>query len=220
MVTVNVNNQKFRVPERFTLEEWVKLQQWDFDNHKHWPKILEAVTGISSTTFEQAEEESLILFMGFIIAAMNKRQPTDMIGLNTLKFGQFIDLDCFISLGIDKYMDKMLEILEVETPWATEALWAIEQFIMFRTSIYRKYQDLFGLEDKDFEGQNNDEPTDPMAVSKGWYNIIVDLANNDLLKMDEVTEEPVDKALTFLQVKKERALKEAANMRKIKQGIR
>ena len=217
MVTVKVNDERIKIPERFRLEEWTKLQQWDFDNPKHWPIIIETVTGLDRNLISDAEEESLILFMGFIISAMNKRQATSMKNLHDLNFGQFIDLDCFISLGIDKYMDKMLEILEVETPWATEALWAIEQFIMFRQSVYRKYKDLFGLEDTDFDADADLEPVDPMAVSRGWYALIVDLANNDLLRLDRVTEEPLEKTLTFLQLKKEKALKEAQEMRKTKQ---
>ena len=220
MVTVKVNEDKVQIPDRFTLEEWTRLQVWDFDNPKHWPSIIESVTGVSADLLREAEEESLILFIGFIVSAMNKRQPTSSKNLQDIKFGEFIDLDCFISLGIDKYMDKMLEILEVETPWATEALWAIEQFIMFRQSVYRKYKDLFGLEDRDFEGDADLEPVDPMAVSRGWYAIIVDLANNDLLRLDAVTEEPLEKALTFLQLKKEKAIKEAQEIRKIKQTQR
>ena len=220
MVTVNVNNKKVQIPERFTLEEWTKLQQWDFDNPKHWPIIIESVTGVDADLLRQAEEDSLILFIGFIIAAMNRRQPVEIRSMTELNFGQFIDLDCFVSLGIDKYMDKMLEILGVDTLWAPQALWAIEQFIMFRQSVYRKYKDLFGLDDRDFDDTETLEPVDPMAVSRGWYAVIVDLANNDLLRIDLVTEEPLDKALTFLQLKKEKAIKEANEIRKIKQTNR
>lgn len=221
MVTAKINDKKVQIPERFTLEEWTILQRWDFDNPKHWPRILEFVTKIDYKIFEMAEEDSLILFIGFVINAMNQRQYVESKNLNDLKFGHFVDLDCFISLGIDKYIDKMLEILEVETIWASEALWVIEQFIMFRTSIYRKYKDLFGLEDKDFEqwSEGQEEP-DPMSVSRGWYTIIIELAHKDILKIDAVTAEPLEKVLTFLQVKKEKELKEAANMRKIKNQAR
>jgi hypothetical protein len=221
MVTVNINNEKIQIPERFTLEEWTKLQQWDFNNNNHWPRILEVVSEINYKVFEEAEEESLILFISFIITAMNRRDLVECGDLNSLTFGEFVDLDCFISLGIEKYIDKMLPILKVDTIWASEALWSIENFIKFRTSIYRKYKELFGLEDKDFEEwSESQEQPDPMSVSRGWYNIIVDLANGDILKIDSITAEPLEKVLTFLSIKKEKQLKEAANMRKIKNNTR
>lgn len=214
MVTANINDNKVRLPERFTIEEWLELQRWDFANPAHWPHVLETITKLDKETFVNANEESLQLFMGFIIASVNRRQVLELPDFNTINFGQFVDLDCFISLGIDKHIYKMLEILGVETQWASEALWTIEQYIQWRQSIYRKYAGLFDLNEK---GYSEDTDTiDPMAVSRGWYEIITDLAGFDILKMDLVTEEPLEKVLTFLQIKKEKALKEAQEIRKIR----
>tara|TARA_R110000868_G_scaffold278781_1_gene538893 strand:+ start:235 stop:891 length:657 start_codon:yes stop_codon:yes gene_type:complete len=214
MVTANINDNKVRLPERFTIEEWLELQRWDFANPTHWPHVLETITKLDKETFVNANEESLQLFMGFIIASVNRRQVLELPDFNTINFGQFVDLDCFISLGIDKHIYKMLEILGVETQWASEALWTIEQYIQWRQSIYRKYAGLFDLNEKGYS--EDTDPIDPMAVSRGWYEIITDLAGFDILKMDLVTEEPLEKVLTFLQIKKEKALKEAQEIRKIR----
>lgn len=216
MVKANVNGQKINIPERFTIDEWVKLQKYDFDAPVQWPHILSAITNISVDVFQSADEESLQLFMGFIISAMNQRARVELPDFNTLNFGQFVDLDCFISIGIDKHIKEMLTILDVDTPFAPQALWSIEQFIKWRASVLRQYSQLFGLNDKDFEDfadQHEDE--DPMAVSRGWYNVIVELAGDDILKMDQITEEPLDKVLTFLQIKKEKAIAEAQEARKL-----
>ena len=48
------------------------------------------------------------------------------------------------------------------------------------------------------------------------YQVIVDLAGEDVLKMDLVTEEPLHKVLTFLQIKKERAVAAAEQARQIR----
>jgi hypothetical protein len=148
MVTANVNGTAVKIPDRFTVDEWVSLQKWDFDIHVQWPYILEHITEIDNAIYKKANPESLILFIGFVVSSVNKRQRIDLPDFNNLKFGQFVDLDCFISLGIEKHLNLMLEVLGIDTPWASEALWAIEQYIKWRTTIYRKYQQLFGLNDR------------------------------------------------------------------------
>tara|TARA_R110001592_G_scaffold121843_1_gene327926 strand:+ start:408 stop:563 length:156 start_codon:yes stop_codon:yes gene_type:complete len=45
--------------------------------------------------------------------------------------------------------------------------------------------------------------------------VIMELADNNILRMDEVTEEPLQKTLTFLQIQKELKIKEAMEARKI-----
>jgi hypothetical protein len=218
MVTANIDGQAFKIPERFTLQEWRQLQKWDFDNPDHWPLILESITGMPSTLFEQAEEESLILFIGFVVAAMNRRQHVQLPEFDKLMFGQFVDLDCFLSLGVETHCQAILDVLNSDVQWASEALNIIEQYIMWRTTIYRKYQQLFGLNDKDFSNDtesDEDYIVDPSEVSRGWYAVIVELADSDILKMDRVTEEPLEKVLTFLQIKKAKDAAEAQAARNI-----
>jgi len=217
MITVNVNETKWRIPERVTITEWVALQQWDFATEAHWPYIINTISHIPTEEFLDADPSSMQLFMGFLIGAVNKRTLKQHPDFNSLNFGKFVDLDCYMSLGVEKHIGDILEVLEVNTPWADEALAVIEQFIKWRNTIYKQYKNLFGLEDKDFEeAAEADDMFNPKEVSRGWYNVIVDLANEDVLKMDAVTEEPLHKILTFLQIKKEKALAEAQEARKIR----
>ena len=217
MITVSVNETKWRIPERVTISEWIDVQKWDVTNETHWPYVIQAISGIPADEFTNAEEDSMQLFMGFVISAVNKRTLNHQPDFNSLNFGEFVDLDCFIALGIEKHIDDILSVLKVDTPWANEALVVIEQFIKWRNTIYKQYKSLFGLEDKDFEeGLPSDEAYDPREVSRGWYQVIVDLAGEDVLKMDLVTEEPLHKVLTFLQIKKERAVAAAEQARQIR----
>ena len=215
MVTAKINDKAVVIPERFTVSEWVELQQLGFDSSQQWPLILEKVTGVDALQFKEADEEAVELFMSFISVAMNERKAVELPDFNGINFGQFVDLDCYISLGIEKHLQIMLDVLEVDTPWAPNALYIIESYIKWRTSIYRKYKDLFGLKDTDFQpgAEGDAEDFNPMDVSRNWYTIIVELAGEDILKMDRVTEEPLEKVLTFLQIKKEKALKEAQEAR-------
>jgi hypothetical protein len=217
MVKVNVNNTKWNIPDRITTKEWVALQKWDITQEAHWSHIINEIVQVPIEDLQDAEEESLQLFIGFLIGAINKRTLKHSPNFNTLTFGQFVDLDCYMSLGIEKHIDEILKILEVDTPWSDEALAIIELFIQWRSTIYKQYKTLFGLDDKDFEEIDPDAVRnfDPKDVSRAWYQVIVELALEDVLKMDLITDEPLHKILTFLQIKKEKALKEAMATRKI-----
>ena len=213
-VTVNINDKKWEIPTRVTIEEWKDLQQWEFTNQAHWPWIVSTISSFDAKEFDNADPDSMQLFIGFLIAACNKRTLKVQPDFNQLKFGQFVDLDCFLALGVEKNITQILEILGVDTPWADEALAVIDQYLKWRATIYKQYSQLFGLNNK--EGlPNDDEFYDPKEVARGWYMVIMELANHNILKMDEVTEEPLQKTLTFLQIQKELKIKEAMEARKI-----
>ena len=99
MVTARVNGKAVKIPQRFTVQEWIGLQRWDFDAPVQWPHILEQITLIPQETFRNADEESLQLFMGFVISSMNSRQRVELPDFNKLTFGQFVDMDCFMTLS-------------------------------------------------------------------------------------------------------------------------
>ena len=217
MIKVNVNKTKWNIPERITIKEWVALQKWDVTNSLHYPYIINEVIQIPLEDLKDAEEDSLQLFIGFLIGAINKRTLVHQVDFNKLTFGEFVDLDCYMSLGIEKHIDDVLEILEVDTPWSDEALATIDQYIKWRNTVYKQYKNLFGLDDQDFEqdAEESAKAFNPKEVSRGWYTVIVDLAQNDVLKMDAIAEEPLQKILTFLQMKKEKVEKEALQTRKL-----
>ena len=213
-VTVNINDKKWEIPTRVTIEEWKDLQQWEFTNQAHWPWIVSTISSFDAREFDNADPDSMQLFIGFLIAACNKRTLKVQPDFNQLKFGQFVDLDCFLALGVEKNIAQILEILGVDTPWADEALAVIDQYLKWRATIYKQYSQLFGLNNKDGL-PNDDEFYDPKEVARGWYMVIMELADNNILRMDEVTEEPLQKTLTFLQIQKELKIKEAQEARKI-----
>tara|TARA_R110000803_G_scaffold145076_1_gene210911 strand:+ start:48 stop:710 length:663 start_codon:yes stop_codon:yes gene_type:complete len=213
-VTVNINEKQWEIPTRVTIDEWIALQQWEFENQGHWPWIVNTISHIDAREFNGADPDSMQLFIGFLIAAINKRTLKVQPDFNVLTFGEFVDLDCFLSLGVEKNIKQIMTSLGVDTPWADEALAVIDQYIKWRTTIYKQYSQLFGLNEKD--GLPDDgEMYDPKEVSRGWYMVICELTNWDVLKMDQITDQPLHKILTYLQVKKEKTIKEAMEARKI-----
>ena len=223
MIKVNVNNKRYTIPERFTLDQWQRMIVWDFDAWNHWRRIVAVACDIPSEDLRFAEEDSLQLFMGFIVGTMNRRTETTLTDFNTLTFGEFVDLDCYIALGMEKNMASMLDTLKCKTQMADEALWVIDQYVMWRTTIYRQYKTLFGLNDKDFEKYEEDheeEARDPMSIPRGWYKVIVELANDNILNIDRITEEPLKKVLNFMALQKDKQAAEAEAIRKTKQHTR
>ncbi len=215
-ITVNIDNTKYNIPERVTIEEWKLLQQWEFENQAHWPWIINTIMHVPVTDFDGADPKSMELFIGLIISAMNLRSMKHQPKLDDIKFGQFVDLDCFVSVGIEKNIEEILNLLQVDTPWANEGLAAIEQYIKWRSTIYKQYAQLFDLHSKDSDYVEEDAEFNPKEVARGWYKVIVELAGEDILKMDQITEEPLHKVLTFLQIKKEKAIATAEQARKQK----
>ena len=213
-ITVNINEKKWVIPARVTIEEWKELQQWEFTNQAHWPWIVSAISSYDAKEFDGADPDSMQLFIGFLISACNKRTLKVQPDFNQLKFGQFVDLDCFLALGVEKNIVQILEVLGVDTPWADEALAVIDQYVKWRSSIYKQYSQLFGLNEQRSD-LPNEEVYNPKEVARGWYMVIIELADNNILEMDRVTEEPLQKTLTFLQIQKEIKIKEAMEARKI-----
>ena len=51
MVTVKVNETKWRIPERVTIKEWIDIQTWDVTDESHWPHVINAISGIPVEEF-------------------------------------------------------------------------------------------------------------------------------------------------------------------------
>lgn len=210
MIKVKLNYRTYKLPERFTIDQWKGVIRLDMEDPKSWPQILGVALDQKWTKFHNCDEDSLILGASLVINQMSKRKATRHIDFTKLTIGQFVDLDIWMVKGTEKHMDEILEILSDEPiKYIDEALWIVDEFANFRISTYRSYAGLFGINQKTMEQEDVDpEDWDPNKVAKGWYKVLVDLADNDLLKLDQITEQPLYKALTFMSLRKERLMEE------------
>ncbi len=217
---ININSKEYEIPERLTLDQYGTLLAYDWQDPTYYPMIVSQLTGAPIDLMSKADDKALTLAMALIIQLMNRREEVEMMDLSDIKFGQFIDLDVYLSLGIDKHLNEIVELLCPKAKWSDQAMWAIEKFAQFRIFTYRQYKVLFGITDKEIDTaiENSAEPVDKMYVARSWYKVIVSLAADDLLKIDRVTEEPLKKALNFMAYQKEKVLeaqeKERQNRRK------
>lgn len=203
MVKFTIEEKQYEIPERFSVSQWKEIIKWDFEHKPHWPRILASATGAPLESLILVEEGSLELGIVFIASVINARQETSIKNFDTITFGEWIDLDIYLNYGADKHIEEILQILSPETKWANEALWVIEKYSTWRLFIYKQYTRLFGLDEpeSDYEGPKTD-------IAKSWYNVIISLANEDLLNIDAVTEQPLRKAFNFMAWKKEKQLEE------------
>jgi hypothetical protein len=216
MIKLKVDNEYYEIYPRLTIDQWSSIMQWDIEDSIGWPFIIHHATGMDidiCREMEHAHQELIVVLVAQRLFNMVECAHKDF---NTLTFGNFVDLEYGIASGIYKSYNKILKVLEVETKWGDEAQWVIQRYLTFRNWIFNEYKGLFGLDElqeiEDVEVQQS-----PQKVAKRWYEIIVDLADDDVLKIDEITKQPLKKVLNFMALRKERALIEA---REIKQKQR
>lgn len=212
MIDIRINDEYYEIPEYFSIEQWQRLIKWDFAREQHWPKLIEVVTGVNANMIAQAPTETLEVIIVFIAQAMNQRQQCEISDFNEMTFGQFVDMDVYLTQGIDKHINECMQVLDIKPANVAEALWAIDEYTKYRQYIYRSYARLFGID----EYSDDDEDAPRGDVARAWYSVIVGLANDDVLKIDAVTSQPLKKILNFMALQKERALARQAEALKQK----
>jgi hypothetical protein len=208
MVKININDKTYKIPERLTIEQYHSLLQFDWQDPKFYPLIVSQLIKAPLPLLAKAPKKSLELAVSFVISSMNKRVKCEMMDLESMTFGEFVDLDVYLSEGLDKRFKDIVAML-TGAQWADEAMYAIEEFAKYRLYIFRQYKVLFGLRDEDLK-QAEDEPHNPdkLHVARSWYKVIVSLAGDNILNLDKVTEQPLKKTLNFMALQKEKALEE------------
>jgi hypothetical protein len=203
MVKFKIEDTTYEITERFSIEQWKQIVKWDFEHKPHWPRIISTATGAPLEYLQEVTEESLELGIVFIATVINSRKEVAIKDFNDITFGEWIDLDIYLNYGVDKHIEDILAILSPKLKWANEALWVIEKYSEWRLFIYKQYGKLFGLDEKESSSEGPQ-----MDIAKSWYNVIISLAQEDLLKIDAVTDQPLKKALNFMAYKKEKMLQE------------
>lgn len=215
MIRMTIEDVVYEIPQDLTVEQWSKAIKFELGDEAYWPHIINAVTGAPIALLKLADYEALELAIVFIASTMNRREEVDMMNLDDMTFGQYVDLDVYGSFGIDKHFKDMLDILAPEATTAAQGLWVLDKYNSFKKFILNQYRELFGIDERVTEEAEETE-SDPMQTAKSWYKVIVGLANDDVLKLDEVTDQPLKKILNFMALQKEEALKEQERQRQQK----
>lgn len=206
-MTLNIDDKTYTIPQQLTIGQWTECIQWDFELTQNWPRLISIITGAPLDKLQGAPKPALELGIRLISEIANQRQETSMRDVSHLKFGEWVDLEVYISRGINQHLQDMIQILAPDTQWVDEALWVIEKYIDWRNTLYKQYSNLFGLNDEVEELDDEEEETpDPNAIARSWYRIMVGLSNDNLLNLDKITEEGVIKTLNWMAYQKQAQL--------------
>jgi len=208
MVKITIENNKYALPERLTIKQWRLLVNFDYADTEQWPKIIAVLLNEDVEVLKRCTLDSLTLAIAFTVECMNRRREYRVRDFNEILFGEFIDLDIYMVMGVEKHLDQIVEILSEGTEWADEAMWLVDQYSLFRVHTYRQYAGLFGINERLEQDEDEEEKWDSKKIAKGWYRVITDLAQDDILRIDLITDQPLKKALNFMAYKKEKQLEE------------
>lgn len=205
MIKIKIDNEEFTVP-KFSIDMWQDCMKWDIEEPLNWPKIISVATGAPLEDMRTISKDEQQIVVMMIAHEYSKREPIKIPDFNQLTFGQFIDCEVHLHKGLAQSIKQLLYTLKIEAGNAAEALWAAEKYVELRESYYRSYKGLFGL-DHTVEEEEERVP-DANAIARSWYSVLLELSEWDLLKLDQITDEPIKKVLNFMAAKKQRAQKE------------
>ena len=222
MFKLKVDDVEYAFPERLTVDQWTQILKKDLAQTSTWIGVISKLMGLHPKDLTTMSNNQLQMCMGIIFAKLEERKEAAWVDPSKLSFGQWVDLDVWISKGVGVHAKDILKVLQLHKTelFADEASYVIESYITWRTWIYKQYSELFGLDLDEDDNIISDEdsidgPVDPDQVINGWYSIINGLAGDNLLNIDKVTEQPVLATLNFMSYQKQKTI--AENFNKLKQ---
>ena len=216
MIKITVDDKDYKLPQRLTVDQWMLAAKYQ-PTKANYSKIIASVLGLDWRDLKDQTEDLLEVLMGIVQPLIWGRRECKVRDWSNLTFGEWVDLDCWITRGSQMHLKDMTPILQ-SSQWADETLYRLESFNSYRTWVYRQYAELFGLNidpEDDSIIQDEVEDSDPMDIVNGWYQIICGLASENLLWIDRVTEQPLLATLNFMAYQKQKQV--AENFNKLKQ---
>jgi hypothetical protein len=217
MIALNIDGKKYKLAEAPTPEVWMSLMKYEFEEELHWPHIIRERTGLPLETCMLLDREQQKLAVVMIATSIAQRDPIEMPDLNAVTFGQWVDIEYYLAMGLDKTLRQVLDRLEIQTNSIQSALWIIETYAAWRTNIYKQYKALFSYDDEALDEYAADAPKQSATqIAKAWYNIMVDLSGDNILRIEAITSLGVKEVFNFMAVRKEKQLAEMQRNKQIK----
>ena len=213
---VAVGDKKYEVPQQLTVDQFAAIQQFGYDNEKAQKLICATVLKTPLNAFNDVEEEDLATLLAICLiplSALEKAEKTiPSLNMETLTFGQFVDLDVVSHRGLKQNLPELIAILhEVEVAEVLEQpidlYWpAVQEWLDFRSKLYSSYSGFFGIEENDAREAGGEQESHDAA--RVWYTAMMILADEDFLKIHQVVERPVIEAMNFLAYIKDKRFRE------------
>jgi hypothetical protein len=215
MNTLYIGDKEYYIPEKLTLDKWVEVAKYDASLSFMWGKIISVIMDVPMNEVDLISEKQKEVIVLFIIPLLqlnefvkhNEYNGGKYIDLNNITLGDFIDLDVFISEGIERniygIIKKLYGVEVKEGTTIEEVLGGVYHYIKWRNNIYYSYKNLFGI-GGDYLQVEEDMEVVKRDIKKHWLSVIMVLAKEDVLNMNKVAELPLLQAFNWLAWHKEK----------------
>jgi hypothetical protein len=218
---LHLGEKVYDVPHRLTLNQFSQLSKWDITLEQNWRKVMSIVMRVPYEDTLIIPDKTIELAIAFLI---DKIYPEDaplnkegFIDISNVKVGTFIDMEVYISKGVQANIKDIVKTLYNIEPTGDELLYdyygGIKYYLNWRINIFNSYRKLFGLDDE--FSKNEQELQEKIDPAYNWYAFIITLADEDFMKLDLVTEKPIIQALNFLAYKKDKAEEERKKLNEL-----
>lgn len=201
------------------ISHWRMMQKWADDTDR-WSFLVASVTGCPLKVADQLSHTVKALLINSFIKSFDDRQPHSL-DFSKFSFGQFVDLDLWLSLGLEDHMPQICQVLfDDPDPEFAVAFDALVSAAEWRLQVYRDFDDFFGISEYEkaiARGVKLDE-TEPtqQSLQLAWYETVQLVSDGNLQMSDWVVEQNYIKVLNWLTWKKHKIEQQLLDLNKQK----
>ena len=201
---INTEDGSYSFPEP-RISHWLLISKWSKDTDK-WSFLVASLTGCPLETANALSLEVKGLLLTKFIESLDTESKSDY-DFTKMSFGQFVDLDLYMSLGVEEHIHEICEILfDDHDPLFSKSMDTIMEAAEWRMRVYRQYDEFFGISEyeKAIERGVDMEDTEPtqQSLQLAWYETIQLVSDGNLQMSDWVVEQSYVKVLNWLTWKK------------------
>lgn len=223
--TLHIEDKIYEVPDKLTIKQFKDLSNWDIRLEENWGKIMSIVMNVPYEDVLIIPEKTIELAIVFLVDRIypdTSPLKDGIIDVKKVNVGTFVDMEVYISGGIQKNVYEIIQRLYNITPTDDMLIYdyygGIKYYLNWRLNIFNSYRKLFGLDDE--FSKNDNELEEKIDPAYNWYNFIMVLCNEDFLKIEEVVNKPIIEALNFLSYKKDKAEEEKKRLNELQRNHR
>jgi hypothetical protein len=222
---LHIDDVGYKVPKYLTIKQFKELANWDLQLQENWCRILSIVTDAPYEQLKYIPEETLELGIVLIMEIIYPETAPIKKGkfdINNISVGLFVDMEMYISKGIQHSIYDIIKLLYDITPTDDMLLYdyygGIKYYLNWRLNIFNSYRKLFGLDDE--FSKNDEELNEKIDPTYSWYKFLMVLADDNFLNIKKVVKQPIIEALNFLAYKKDKAEEEKKHINEIQRNSR
>jgi hypothetical protein len=218
--TLVVDKNEYDLPLDYTVKQWVQMS-----NAAANPDFMISIgMNMPIDKVSILPEKTKVMTLALLNSILQpewrgltkKIDNGELIDFNTITLGDFIDLEVYIENYKKHFPNIVGKLYQVDNPeecLISQTQPAVEYYLKWRMLLYKQYSNLFGMshvnDEADDIQQNKRE--NPARI---WFDIVMVLADDKFLNMDEVLNKPLIQSLNWLAWNKDKKLKEAEQLRK------